>query len=226
MKRTVVLIGTIGVLVALVLATLSVYFYGPSTSAPVLVFIAATVGSFLTWVTTTFKDEPHKPTESDVSASKPRRRRVLLSVLFLVAGIALGLLLAKILASVNSPKPWARIETAKEVGEYDRVRLIWREIPKGDEVWILVFDPSTGCYNSGHCYFPQEHFELGLARGDEIVDVLVGREDQHGNAFELIPALVEPAAQKALREGVFTGMPDIPAGVVMFAPSPVRRKAN
>ena len=47
MKRPVVLIGGIGILVALLLATLSVYFYGPSTSVPILLFIAAIVGSFL-----------------------------------------------------------------------------------------------------------------------------------------------------------------------------------
>jgi hypothetical protein len=58
------------------------------------------------------------------------------------------------------------------------------------------------------------------------VDVFVSREDQYGKVFELIPALVKPAAQKALRDGAFAGMPDVPAGVVMFAPTPVRRKAN
>jgi hypothetical protein len=226
MKRPIMLIGGIGILAALLLAALSVYFYGPGTSAPILIFLAAIVGSFLGWVTKSFKDEPPKPTESDAPAPKPIRCTIFFCVVLFAAGISVGFLLAKILAGVNSSKPWARIEAPKEMEEYDRVRLIWREVPKEDEVWILVFDPSTGCYNSGHCYFPQKHFELGLARGDEVVDVLVGREDQNGKAFELIPALVEPAAQKALRDGVFTGMPDAPAGVVMFTPIPVRRRAN
>ena len=158
MKRPAVIIGIIGALVALLLAALSVYFYGPSTSAPILLFISAILGAFLTWIATTFKDEPPKAAEAPES-------------------------------DVPAPKP-------------------------------------SGCYNSEHCYFPQQHFERGLSRGDEIVDVFLGREDQRGKEFELIPALVQPEAQKALRDGAFAGMPELPAGVVMFASTQVRRKAN
>jgi hypothetical protein len=228
-KKPAVLIVGFGV--ALLSATLSVYFYGPSTSAPILALIASLLGYFVTSVATAINKEPPGPVgptgpDPKTKVPKSKFKRFLTFFTIFLVGVIVGILFLKILMGMSSSNPWVRIDAPREVGEFDRVRLIWREIPKGDEVWILVFDSSSGCYGSGHCYYPQKHFELGLSRGDEMVDVLVGRKDQRGREFQLIPVLVKPDAQKALRDGAFAGMPDIPAGVVMFLPSVVNRRTD
>jgi hypothetical protein len=151
-------------------------------------------------------------------APKGNRKRILINVAILAAGIALGYLSPRLADAVYPPGPWAGVKVAQSVGLNCRAMLSWRNIPQDSQVWLLVYDPES------RFYFPQEHYEQNTNRGSEEIDISVGRESDFGKQFELIPVIAAPAAQKELMEHLLDGSPLIPSGAMRFTSSIVTRK--
>jgi hypothetical protein len=189
------------------------FFFGPNAATQTLTLVVALAGA----VAAFDKILPSSSTPAQgVMPVPPAKCGKLVATVLFAVGVLAGYGAPRIAGALFPLTPSAKVSAPAEVGMKDRAILTWRNVPQQYEVWLLVYDKGV--------YYPQEYRVRSIPNGSVVTDIDVGREDERGESFELIPVVAAPEAQKELQEHIVDGLGGIPVGAIPFQRLVVRRK--
>jgi hypothetical protein len=158
-----------------------------------------------------------------LAIKKPKRtiKRVIVSIAVLLIIIAMFHLVWKV-----ETIPYIKITSHNNhynVDLTETVEGIFKRIPKGDIIWIIVYS------HSDHRFYPSSTAAT-IVSDDRWVNynTTIGSSADSGHHFDIIPVLLNSNAQEVVRKYISDterhGLPDIPSGSQAFDKIVVNRR--
>lgn len=216
------------VIAALTLAAAAIAWvsFGPSAAVVVVAFVSACVGLSKALIELNGKlnvNVTKQPMSMARATAESRSGKALWVTvpMSLLIGIAVGYL-ALPSAIRWGLRPVVSISIPEKVRLHQPINIRWRNVPRGDQVWLLV----TAQSQEGEVRFVQPCHTQGERAGAMTCDIEVGGTDGAGREFEVQGVLANVAASAILTE--FRRDPgyvrNYPMGVVVIESVRVRRE--
>jgi hypothetical protein len=220
-------VAAIWVIAALTLAAAAIawVWFGPSAAVVVVGFVSACTGLSKALIELNGKlnvnvIRPERKTRGSAEGRNGKSLWVTVPVSLLI-GIAVGYL-ALPPAIRWGLRPVVSISVPEQVRLHQPINIRWRNVPRGDQVWLLV----TARAQDGEVRFVQACHTQGERAGAMTCDIEVGGADGAGREFEVQGVLANVAASAMLDESRRDAgyLRNYPVGVVVLESVRVRRE--
>ena len=146
-----------------------------------------------------------------------RRGQIAVTAAFAIGALA-GFVIPRVTNYLFPAGPMLGVRAPASVDKVDRVEVRWRHLPSAHEIWLLVPRPGE------RTYYPQTFHLTPQFDGSTECEVQVGRSDQAGEVFEIIPVLAIGGAGKELEMHLLDGTEGLPSGLITYPAVLTRRK--